>query len=66
MFDALEHCGHRYSDQVLPEELVECHLAWQLSNENMHDYFRIVRSYTLLEVQEALAMKLTTIYLLEE
>jgi hypothetical protein len=32
----------------------------------MYDYFRIVRSYTLLEVQEALAMKLTTLYLADE
>jgi hypothetical protein len=65
-FDPKEHCGHRYSDQVLPDELVECHLAWQLSNENMNDYFIIIHTYTLLEVQEALAMKLTTLYLKEE
>jgi hypothetical protein len=32
----------------------------------MHDYFYIVRHFTLLEVQEALAMKLTTLYLRDE
>jgi hypothetical protein len=51
---------------VLPEELVECHLAWELANENMYDYFQIIHSFTLLEVQEALAMKLTTLYLKDE
>ena len=59
-------CGHRYSNQVLPEALVDCHLAWQLANENMNDYFIILHNYTLLEVQEALAMKLTTLYLKDE
>jgi hypothetical protein len=64
-FDPLS-IGHLYADQVLPAELTESYLVWRLADENIDAYFFITRTFTLLEVQEALAMKLTSQYLEEE
>lgn len=65
-FDPLEHCQHRYAYYALPDELQDAHLAWVLSNENMKDYFHIIHNFTLLEVQEALALQKTTAWIREE
>ncbi len=58
--------GHHYPDQVLPQEMLDGTLVWQLVSGNMRDYFYVKANYTLLEVQEALAMQLTMNYLNDE
>ena len=62
-FDTLLHCGHRYPQDVLPDDEMISFLAFQLADGDYRQWQWIDETQDELEVTRGFAMKRTAIYL---
>jgi len=66
-FNALEACGHRSPEDLLPMEKLESFITYQIVKEDAEQWEHLVRNKTFDFVIELFAFKRTILYLsLEE
>lgn len=65
-FDALQMCGHRSASDMLPTTELLAHLAFELADQKMLDWRRIMRTWTEFDIYEAFAHRRTCYYTASE